>query len=158
VIVLATEDFELYHEAVSELRDRGITFSTVEPGTEFPDETEVVLTGTDDEITTGPEVALVRAASEEARSGVEEALGLLRKENGRTIIGIDPGEQPGIAVLSGEMIVATFQVPPERVAEVVHDEAEDATNPLVRIGDGARLVGARIVDNIEGLPVDEFDR
>ena len=157
MIVLATSDFELYHDAVSELQDRGIAFTTAEPGTEFPDETAVVLTTTDDEIAADPAVAVVRVASEEARSGVEEALGLLRGENGRTIIGIDPGEQPGIAVLSGGMIVATFQVPPDRVAKIVHDEAEGATNPLVRIGDGARLIGARIVDDIGGVPVELVD-
>ena len=157
MIVLATEDFELYHDAVSELQDRAVTFTTAELGTEFPDETAVVLTGTDDEITADPGVTVVRTASDEARSGVEQALAALRGEDGRTIIGIDPGEQPGIAVLSGGMIVATFQVPPDRVAEVVHSEAEGAANPVVRIGDGARLIGAQIIDDIEGLPVELVD-
>lgn len=157
MIVVATADFELYHDAVAELQDRGVTFTTVEPGEELPEETDIVLTGTDDELDAAPAVEIVRAEGGEARSAVEEVIALLRGEGGRTIIGIDPGEQPGIAVLAGDMIVATFQVPPERVAEVVHDEAEGASNPLVRIGDGARLIGARIIDDIEGIPIELVD-
>jgi hypothetical protein len=157
VIAVATGDFELYHDAVAELQDRGVTFTTVEPGDELPEGTDIVLTGADDELDTAPGVGVVRAEGGEARSAVEEVIALLRGEGGRTIIGIDPGEQPGIAVLSGDMIVATFQVPPETVADVVHDEAEGATDPLVRIGDGARLIGARIIDDIEGLPIELVD-
>ncbi|MXR50881.1 hypothetical protein GRX03_04570 [Halovenus sp. WSH3] len=157
MIVVATGDFELYHDAVGELQDRGVAFTTAEPAEEFPEETEVVLTGTDDDLSVAPDVDVVRAEGGNARSAVEDVIALLRGDDGRTVIGIDPGEQPGIAVLAGDMIVATFQVPPEKVADVVHDEAEGATDPLVRIGDGARLIGARIIDDIEGLPVELVD-
>ena len=36
MIVVATADFEVYHGVVNELRDRGVTFTTIEPGDEFP--------------------------------------------------------------------------------------------------------------------------
>lgn len=157
MIVVATDDFELYHDAVAELRDRGVEFTTAEVSGELPEETSVVLTGVDDGITVTPDIDVVRATGGEARSAVEEVIALLRGEGGRTIIGIDPGEQPGIAVLAGEMIVATFQVPPEDVAEIVHDEADSGVDPLVRIGDGARLIGARIIDDIEGVPIELVD-
>ncbi len=32
MIVVATADFELYHEIVGDLRDRGVAFTTVKPG------------------------------------------------------------------------------------------------------------------------------
>ena len=41
MIVVATEDFEVYHGVVGELRGRGVTFTTVEPGDELPDGTAV---------------------------------------------------------------------------------------------------------------------
>lgn len=157
MIVVATEDFELYHDAVAELQDRGVTFTTVEPSEDPPEEADIVLTGPDDDLSIPPAIDVVRAESGDARSAVEDVIALLRGEGGRTIIGIDPGEQPGIAVLAGDMIVATFQVPPKAVAEVVHDEAEGETNPLVRVGDGARLIGAQIIDDIDGLPVELVD-
>jgi len=157
VIVVATEDFELYHDAVSELRNRGVGFTTVEPGSEFPGETAVVLTSPDDDVEVGQNVDVIEARAETARAAVEELIAALRGEEGRTIVGIDPGEQPGVAVLVGDMVVATFHVQPQQVAEIVHRETADASDPLVRIGDGARLIGARIVDDIEDLPVELVD-
>ena len=157
MIVVATADFELYHEAVSELRDRGVSFTTVEPGADLPDGATVVLTGPEDEVEAPSSVDVVRGTPDSARTAVEEVVAALRGEQGRTVVGIDPGEQPGIAVLAGEMVVATFQVPPKRVAEIVHEETADATDPLVRIGDGARLIGARIIDDIEDRPIELVD-
>ena len=157
MIVVATEDFELYHDVVSELRDRGVQFTTVEPGAELPADTTVVLVGEDDSVDLPPGIDVVEGSAENPRAAVEAVIASLRGESGRTVVGIDPGEQPGIAVLKGETIVATFQVPPERVTDVVHEEIEDAANPLVRIGDGARLIGARIVDELEDVPVELVD-
>jgi len=69
----------------------------------------------------------------------------------------DPGERPGIAVLSGDTVVAAFQVPAAKAAEEVRREVEDAVDPVVRIGDGARLVGARLVDDLTDVPVELVD-
>lgn len=156
MIVVATADFEVYHDVVGELRDRGVAFTTVEPGAELPEETEVLITGSDDGVATGTRVPRVTATPGSARNAVEEALALLRGEGGRTVVGIDPGDQPGIAVLVDDMVIATFRVPPEQVAEVVHEEVGDAPDPLVRIGDGARLIGSRIIDDLD-VPVELVD-
>ncbi len=157
VIVVATEDFELYHDVVAELRDRGVTFTTIQPGEQLPAETGVLLTGTADDVPAPADVTVVEGTAEAPRNAVEEAIATLRGEGGRTVVGIDPGEQPGIAVLAGDMIVATFHVSPDAVAEVVREETADASNPLVRIGDGARLIGARIVDELDDIPVELVD-
>jgi hypothetical protein len=148
VIVVATEDFEVYHEVVTELRDRNLEFTTVEPGSELPERTTVLVTGPDDEPSPPEGVDLVRASPGAPRRAIEDALTTLRGQEGRTVVGIDPGEQPGIAVLIGDRVVATFQVPADQAADVVRQEIEDAADPLVRIGDGARLVGARIIDDV----------
>ncbi|MEF8812919.1 MAG: hypothetical protein V5A55_03770 [Halovenus sp.] len=157
MIVVATEDFEVYHDVVGELRDRGVPFTTVEPEEELPAGADVLVTGADDTVDTRETIPRVTARPGGARSAVEEALALLRGEDGRTVVGIDPGDQPGIAVLVDDMIVAVFRVPPERVAEVVREEVADAPEPLVRIGDGARLVGARIIEDLEDVPVELVD-
>ncbi|MHB9288233.1 hypothetical protein ACKVMT_14490 [Halobacteriales archaeon Cl-PHB] len=157
MIVVATEDFEVYHEVVGALRDRGVTFTTAEPGEGLPAATRIVVTGTDETLAVPDGVDVVTADPETPRRAVEEALALLRGGEGRTVIGIDPGDRPGIAVLVGETVVATFQVPAEQVGEVVSEELEDAVDPLVRVGDGARLVGARIVDDLADVPVELVD-
>jgi len=186
VIVVATENFEVYHDAVAELRDRGVSFTTIEPDGELPDETQVVLTAPEDDLDPVPRAdgdAASRPASDadhgvdgatsddtggidsevvvvdpdDPRGAVEEALAISQEGNGRTIIGVDPGEQPGIAVCTGRIVVAAFQVPLTEAATVIEREASDASDPLVRIGDGARLRGASIVDDLEDLTVELVD-
>ncbi len=154
MIVVATEDFELYHGVVGELRDRDVRFTTIEPGDPLPADAAVAIVGPEDE---RPAIPTVRADPAEPRRVVDEAIARLRGDGGRTVVGIDPGDRPGVAVLSGTTIVAAFQVPADRVAEVVADEIADAVNPLVRIGDGARIRGSKIVDQLEGVPVELVD-
>ncbi|WP_137284998.1 hypothetical protein [Halorussus salinisoli] len=163
-VVVATEDFEVYHGVVNELRDRGVTFTTVEPGESLPDRATVLIRAEDDEDAETPnadeiedDVATVVADPENPRRAVDEALARLRGGEGRTVVGIDPGTRPGIAVLSGEMVVAAFHVPLADVAETVRREVEDAVDPVVRIGDGARLQGAQLVRELEDAPVELVD-
>jgi hypothetical protein len=158
VIVVTTADFEVYHGVVNELRDRGVQFTTREPDESLPDTAELLITGSEDDIEPSQiGVEVVRAASDEPRRAVEAALAVLRGEDGQTIVGIDPGDQPGIAVLSGDTVVAAFHVPIADAASVIRDEIEEAVDPVVRIGDGARLKGARIIDDISDLPVELVD-
>lgn len=162
-VVVATENFEVYHGVVNELRDRGVTFTTVEPGEALPDSTQVLVRAEDDaaeERDTAEmdaDVRTVVADPDNPRRAVEEALALLRGGEGRIVVGIDPGTRPGIAVLSGDIVVAAFHVPLVDVSEVVRKEIEDAVDPVVRIGDGARLQGAQLVRELEDAPVELVD-
>ncbi|PSQ27943.1 hypothetical protein BRD09_08010 [Halobacteriales archaeon SW_10_68_16] len=136
MVVVATADFELYHEVVTTLRDRGVEFTTVEPDDELPEGATVVVTGEDEEVPVPAGVEVVRASPENPRGAIESVLALTRGGGGRTVVGVDPGERPGIAVLKGDVVVATFQVPADRAAE--------------------RLVGARIIDDLS-VPVELVD-
>lgn len=156
MIVVATADFEVYHGVVNELRDRGVQFTTREPDAPLPDATGLLITGVEDEWPDDLGIDVVQADAVEPRAAVERALAVLRG-SGRTIVGIDPGDRPGIAVFSGEMIVAAFHVPLTDVAETVATEIEGAADPLVRIGDGARLQGTRIIDELPDVPVELVD-
>jgi len=157
VIVVATGDFEVYHGVVTELRDRGVAFTTIEPDSEWPDDTAVAVVAAGERVEIPDGVDLVQADPERPREAVEAAIDTLRGEAGRTVVGIDPGERPGIAVLCGETVVAAFQVPAAEAPEVVRQEVADAADPVVRIGDGARLVGSRLIDDIEAVPVELVD-
>lgn len=158
MIVVATADFEVYHGVVTELRDRDATFTTVEPGDPLPDGTSVVVRApTDDEPTTADDVTVVVAEPEAPRRAVDAALSAGRVGSGRRVIGIDPGERPGVAVLDGEDVVAAFQVPLADVPALVARELEDAIDPVVRIGDGARLRGSRLIESLEDVRVELVD-
>ena len=154
MIVVATADFEVYHDVVAELRDRDVRFTTVEPGADLPDAARVALVGPADET---PDVPTVRADPGDSRRAVEEAISLLRGDDGRTVVGIDPGDRPGVAILNGDTVVAAFQAPAAEAAGLVAAEVADAADPLVRIGDGARLRGAKIVADLEDVPVELVD-
>nr|WP_245188562.1 hypothetical protein [Halarchaeum rubridurum] len=154
VIVVATADFEVYHEVVGELRERGAAFTTVEPGAPLPADADVVVTGPGDDLDVPCDVVV--ADPDAPRAAVEEALTLLRG-GGRTVVGVDPGPRPGIAVLSGDLVVAVFHVPVEDAADVVLAEIADAPDPLVRVGDGARRHGARIIDGLDDATVELVD-
>jgi hypothetical protein len=165
VIVVATEDFELYHEVVRELRDRGVPFTTVTPGDPLPERTRVVVTARSDPPpgsgeAGGPRPGTVEhvvATPGDGRGAVEDALASLRGGQGRTVVGVDPGTRPGVAVLVGDVVVAAFHVPLADAVDVVRREVADATDPLVRVGDGARLQGARIVNDLDDVPVELVD-
>ena len=157
MIVVATGDFEVYHGVVNALRERGVTFTTQEVGRELDGDVELLVTGPDDDDGAPAGVDVIRADPDDPRRAVEEALALLRGGEGRTVVGVDPGDRPGIAVLSGETVVAAFRVPLAEAADVVLREIEGAVDPLVRIGDGARLQGAQIGDGLEDVPVELVD-
>jgi hypothetical protein len=157
VIVVATGDFEVYHEVVTALRERGVEFTTVEPGDDLPDGTAVLVRAAGEDRPVPADVEVIEATPGEPRAAVDAVTATLREEGGRTVVGIDPGDRPGVAVLEGEVVTATFQVAPDRVGEVVREELAGVAAPLVRIGDGARLVGARIVDDLPEVPVELVD-
>jgi hypothetical protein len=155
VITVATADFELYHDVVGELRERGVAFTTVEPGEPVPGRTTVLVVGGGDPVPEGLDATVVRAEPGEHRRAIAEALATLRG-GGRTVVGVDPGERPGIAVLAGERVVAAFRVPLAEAVEVIERELEGAVDPVVRVGDGARLQGARVIEELS-VPVELVD-
>ncbi len=156
MIVVATADFELYHEVVTELRDRGATFTTIEPDEPLPEATAVVVTG-EDHAEAFAGVTTIVADPDDPRRAVDQALTAMRGEGGRTIIGVDPGRRPGIAVLAGEMVVAAFQVPIADAVDVIQREVSDAPSPLVRIGDGSRIESAKLVNDLDDVTVELVD-
>ena len=159
MIVVATADFELYHGVVNELRDRGVTFTTIEPGDPLPEGASVIVTAAGESVAGDdiPEEVVVRADPNSPRRAVESALAAVRGEGGRTVVGVDPGTRPGIAVMAGETVIAAFHVPLDDAVDVIREEVADAPDPVVRVGDGARLQGATIVDELDEVRVELVD-
>ena len=133
-----------------------VRFRGIEDGGVYSERVRVeVIAGPDEAVDT--EVPVVHGDATDPRRAVEEALTLMRGESGRTVVGVDPGERPGIAVLVGDTVVAAFHVPVAQAAETVLGEIEGTPDPVVRIGDGARLQGAKIIDDLGGVRVELVD-
>ncbi len=154
MIVVATDDFEVYHGVVNELRDRGATFTTVEPGADLPEGAEVVISAPGEPA--GGETQ-VEADPDDPRGAVAGALAALRSGGGRTVVGVDPGTRPGIAVLDGDTVTAAFQVPMAEAVETIREEVADASDPVVRVGDGARVQGSQLVNDLDDVAVELVD-
>ncbi|MFB6154107.1 MAG: hypothetical protein ABEJ27_07640 [Halodesulfurarchaeum sp.] len=155
MIVVSTNDFEVYHEVVGELRERSAPFTTVEAGEPIPAEARVMIVGPGEQPDT--DLPVVRAEPGGSREAVERAFDTLREGDGQLVVGIDPGDRPGIAVLVGDTVVAAFHVPLADVPSVVEEELAGAADPVIRIGDGARLRGSRLIDDLPDARIELVD-
>ncbi|MFB6133888.1 MAG: hypothetical protein ABEJ55_02760 [Halanaeroarchaeum sp.] len=155
MIVVATEDFEVYPEIVGALRERSARFTTRRPGDPLPEDASVVIVGPEETLDVDPPV--VTADPEDPRAAVDEAMAAIGGPSGSVIVGVDPGTNPGIAVLKEGLVVSAFHVPLEAAAGTVRDEVAEESDPLVRIGDGARRLGARIIEELDDVTVELVD-
>ncbi|MGZ4869761.1 MAG: hypothetical protein ACXV2F_05310 [Halobacteriota archaeon] len=92
---------------------------------------------------------------------VNEAIRLLR--NGAlpecAVIGIDPGDEPGIAVVSNGIVEAVYRVPLGQAFGVIERIRQTYSAILVRIGHGARLVSTHLANTLvaHGIAVELVD-
>ena len=156
VLGIQTTDFSAYNDLVQALRARGVPFLTVAPGEHVPPHVGAL-------ITTATEVARVEhpdvVVYSDPESTIAEAIRLLEgiRSVRRCVIGIDPGERPGVAVLAdGHVVQLVHAASPEAVRPAV--DAVLASVPaerfVVRVGNGAPTFRDRILNTLAGLPLD----
>lgn len=152
IIALITSDFAVYEKVVAELKSREMPFITLRIGEPVPANVDVVIT---------TETEAGRIAWDDHRlityddpvATVNRAVGAELKtapSGGAMVIGIDPGRRPGIAVLSGDMVIAVHQVSPTEVEPLVRKIEHDYRpgSLIVRIGNGARLITTQIINSL----------
>jgi hypothetical protein len=139
----------VYEKVVGELKDRQVPFVTLRVGEPIPANVDVVITTAEEAgsfaVTEGHLVIY-----DEPASTVSQAIGAERRATpaGAIIIGIDPGRRPGVAVLSGDMVIAVHQVSVTEVEPLVRKIQRDyrPTSILIRIGNGARLITTQVIN------------
>lgn len=149
MIVVATDDFELYHDLVDKLKSQEADFTTAKPGDSLPDSATVLLCSPEDPVPDDSQLQVIRATPDGIQAAVEKALTVGRSDDAQRVIGVDPGDKPGIAVVVGNTVVAVFQVPASNAPDVIHEEAANHDDVVVRVGDGARIKGAQIIDSLD---------
>ncbi len=156
-IALATTDFALYQDITKALRAKGLKFVTITPGEPIREEIGVVITS--DKEASAIDFHNVVIASD-PETAVNQALRLLRDSvlPERAIIGIDPGEEPGIAVVANGIVEEVYRVPLKQAVETVQKitEQHSYSDVIVRIGHGARLVGIPLANTLiaQGMSVE----
>jgi hypothetical protein len=92
---------------------------------------------------------------------VSEAIRLLRNGAlpGCAVIGIDPGDEPGIAVVSNGIVEAVYRVPLGQAFGVIERIKQTYSDILVRVGHGARLVSTQLANTLvaQGIAVELVD-
>jgi len=138
VLGILTEDFRLYHDLVATLKARDIPFVSLSFSDRIPSNVGAILTS----VAESPRIRFPhKAECGDIDESVMKALQLLRGKTGfrDVIIGIDPGSEPGLAVIGdGDVLDARSVDSPEAVASAVISVMANfpADNYRIRIGHG----------------------
>lgn len=157
-IALATTDFALYQDITRELREKRLKFVTVAPSEAIGREVGVVITSDQEAsaisfpnvvIASDPEIAVSEAIRRLRNTGVPES----------AVIGIDPGDEPGIAVVANGIVEAVYRVPLRQASKIVERIQQTYPKILVRIGNGARLTSTHLANALisRGVAVEFVD-
>ncbi len=150
VLGILTEDFRLYHDLVAALKARDLPFSSLSFARRIPDTVGAVLTSPS-------EANRIRfhhvVPVDDIDSAIAKALQLLKgkTEWNELLIGVDPGREPGVAVVGdGELIDTRLAASPEAVAFHVRQTVRNfpARDVKVRIGHGDPTNRNRILNAI----------
>ncbi len=149
-IAVATEDFAAYLDIARKLRVEGIAFASLSPGDPIPGHVEVVITT---EAEQGriehPRVVLFSTPYATIEAAMARLKGLDEIEH--LVIGVDPGQRPGIAVVAdGHLLSSRLAANPEDVAAEVRATAArfPEADVRVRVGHGAQTMRDRIVNGL----------
>jgi hypothetical protein len=161
VLGILTEDFRLYHDLVAALKARDVPFDSLSFARRIPETVGVVLTSPAEahRVRRGRVVAV-----DDIDSSIGKALQLLRgkSEWQELRIGVDPGREPGVAIIGdGEVIDTRIAASPEAVAFHVRQAIRTfpAKDVRVRIGHGDPTNRDRILNALsrDGLRVEIVD-
>ena len=144
-VAIATVSGKAYFLLVSELKEKNIEFLSVVPGQPVPTEAKIVITTEKEKSLVRHEKVLIYNGTD-PRAIVNEAIkGLQGKESyEKTVIGIDPGEVTGLAVIADGKVTATkacfnIQEITNEVKTTITNLNLESTKVLVKIGNGVPL-------------------
>ncbi|PKK85790.1 MAG: hypothetical protein CVT48_03935 [Thermoplasmata archaeon HGW-Thermoplasmata-1] len=153
---ILTKNFSLYHDVVEGFRKRGVGVASLEFGRPLPPGIAAVIASrSDGEAPDFPDPLFIEDFSS-IESLIDAALlkcggsGEIRE----LVIGIDPGELPGIAVYGNRVLLKKENArSPEEVRPVVERLlcTYHADRVVVRIGHGARILRNRTINALSGM-------
>jgi hypothetical protein len=160
-IAVATVSGKAYYLIVNELKKRNLPFLSLIPKEPIPIEIKVVITTEKERNQINHEKVLVFQENAEPEAIVSEAVRILegRETYERIVIGVDPGEVFGLAVLADGKVIKTencFSVEEtlEKIKRTLKDIENTATTSVsIKVGDGVRIYKERLLEALdEALP------
>ena len=161
VLGILTEDFRLYHDLVGALKARGAPFTSLSFSRRVPETVGAVLTSAAE----APRIRFKNViVVHDLDNAIARALQLLKGKTEWTelLIGVDPGHEPGVAVLGDGDVLDTYLAPsPEAVRDQVRTALRTfpAKRVRVRVGHGDPTNRNRILNSLadDGLRVEIVD-
>src|SRR4030067_3260916 len=108
-VAVATVQGKAYFLIVNALRERKMVFLSLIPGEPVPTEVKVVITTEKEKHLINHEKVLVYDSETEPENVVKEAVKILQGKESyeKIVIGIDPGEVCGLAVIADGKVIET---------------------------------------------------
>jgi hypothetical protein len=140
-IAVATVKGRAYYELVNELQKKNLPFLSLKPWDSVPFNIKVVLTTKEESSQISHPNVLLFEQGTNPESVIDEAILIVQGKQGfeKIIIGVDPGNSCGIAIIGDNKVLETFTASHiEDVAHLIVDSLKrfPADVKLVRVGDG----------------------
>jgi len=152
-IAVATVSGKAYYLIVSELKRKNTPFLSLTPNDPIPMEIKVVITTEGERHLINHEKILVYQDDMEPEALINEALQILQGKEyyEKIVIGVDPGEVFGLAVLADGKVIETgncFSVEEtlDKIKNVLRNLGKTSiTSVLVKVGDGVPAYKERLL-------------
>jgi len=161
-IAVATVSGKAYYLIVNELKKKNIPFLSITPNEPIPMETRVVITTAEEKHLIDHEKILVYHAGIEPEALINEALQIIQGKEfyEKIVIGVDPGEVFGLAVLADGKVIETgncFSVNEtlDMIRNILKNlEKTPATSVSIKVGDGVPEYKERLLSVLDdALPL-----
>jgi len=158
-IAVATVSGKAYYMIVSELRKRNIPFLSLKPSETVPIEIKVVITTEKEKHLINHEKVLLYKDGADIEAMINNALQTAQGKESyeKLVIGVDPGEAIGLAVLADGKVIETencisVEETLERIMEILRSlKSTPIATVSVKIGDGVPAYKERILHALDDM-------
>lgn len=156
VVGIYTKDFSLAHDIMNRMDERGIEYIHLYSLDKIPHKVGVILTSSAEGKNLRRDKVVYADCFRDVDSAIDRAMEILHGNSKEIVVGVDPGEYPGIALLSGETILRTWCASSiDEALEIIRGILKDFSDKerVVRIGHDARIYGDRIIEGLKDFGV-----
>ena len=157
LIGVYTKDFSLSHDIISRLKQRGIEFVHLHSLDRIPNRVGVIITSSLEGRDIKGKRIVFADCCRDIDSALDRAMDMLCGDDNEIVLGVDPGEYPGIALLSGKSILRTWCASSvDEALRIIKNVLDDFPHrkKIVRIGHDAKVYRDRLVEGLKGKNVE----
>jgi hypothetical protein len=157
-IGIYTNNFSLYHDLIEILKKRKIPYKSLSSKKNIPNKIGVIITSHNEIHGINYNKIITADTYDNLDQVIDNAIQLLigKEYYSRVIIGIDPGEKPGIALIADDILLKkTNVISPEAILKNIKRYLIEypSLDNLIRIGNGSIIYRNRIINKLINLKI-----